>query len=71
MNIKLLTEPTLKGDCTGSSESTLVKISHCLKSHVTAHMMIVSDSNMEVFAQEGSKSIYELNEKDRQNTFIT
>ena len=28
----------LKGGCTGSSESTLVKISHCLKSHGAAHM---------------------------------
>ena len=25
---------SLKGGCTGSSESTLVKIPHCLKSHV-------------------------------------
>ena len=27
-----------KGGCTGSSESTLVKILHCWKSYVTAHM---------------------------------
>ena len=27
-----------KGGCTGSSESTLVKMSHCWKSHVTAQM---------------------------------
>ena len=27
---------SLKGGCTGSSESTLVKMSHCWKSHVTA-----------------------------------
>ena len=26
----------LTGDCTGSSESTLVKTPHCWKSHVTA-----------------------------------
>ena len=43
MIVKLLTEHNLellclKGGCTGSSESTLVKISHCLKSHVTAQM---------------------------------
>ena len=41
MNIKLLTENDLKflsvkGGCTGSSESTLVKMPHCWKSHVTA-----------------------------------
>ena len=46
MNIKLLTERhleflSLKGGCTGSSESTLVKIPHCWKSHVTAHFIIV------------------------------
>ena len=46
MSVKLLTErhlefPSLKGGCTGSSESTLVKIPHCWKSHVTAHFMII------------------------------
>ena len=29
---------SLKGDCTGSSESTLAKMPHCLKSHVVAQM---------------------------------
>ena len=29
---------SLKGDCTGSSESTLVKMPHSCKSHVTAHI---------------------------------
>ena len=42
MIVKLLTEHhlaflTLKGDCTGSSESTLVKMSNCWKSHAAAH----------------------------------
>ena len=41
MIVKLLTEHHLeflsfKGGCTGSSESTLVKMLHCWKSHVTA-----------------------------------
>ena len=41
--IKLLTEHhlqflSLKGGCRGSSESTLVKISNCWKSHVAAHI---------------------------------
>ena len=31
---------SLKGGCTGSSESTLVKMSHCWKSHVTAHLVL-------------------------------
>ena len=39
MSVKLLTEHHLKllsltGGCTGSSESTLVKMPHCLKLHV-------------------------------------
>ena len=43
MIVKLLTEQhlvflSLKGGCTGSSESTLVKMPHCWKSHVTAHI---------------------------------
>ena len=44
MIIKLLTvhqleSLTLKGGCRGSSESTLVKMSNCWKSHATAHLM--------------------------------
>ena len=43
MTVKLLTEHhlkflSLKRDCTGSSESTLVKMPHCWKSHVTAQI---------------------------------
>ena len=43
MTVKLLTGHhleflSLKGGCTGSSESTLVKMPHCWKSHVTAHL---------------------------------
>ena len=45
-SVKLLTEHhlqflSLKGGCTGLSESTLVKIPHCWKSHVAAHLAIV------------------------------
>ena len=45
MNIKLLTEQhmeflSLKGGCTELSESTLVKMSHCWKSQVAAHMLL-------------------------------
>ena len=44
MTVKLLTEQHLgflssKGGYTGSSESTQVKMSHCWKSLVTAHMI--------------------------------
>ena len=43
MTVKLLTEQnleflSLKGDCIGPSESTLVKTPHCWKSHVMAHV---------------------------------
>ena len=43
MSVKLLTQYhleflSLKGGCTGSSESKLVKMSHCWKSHVTAYI---------------------------------
>ena len=42
MIVKLLPEHhleflSLKGGCTGSSESTLVKMPHCWKSHALAH----------------------------------
>ena len=42
-SVKLPTENNLeylnlKGGCTGSSKSTYVKILHCWKSHVTAHL---------------------------------
>ena len=43
MVVKLLTEHHLeflsfKGGCAGSPESTLVKLPHCWKSHVKAHI---------------------------------
>ena len=46
MTVKLLTEHhleflCLKGGHTGSSESTLVKIPHCWKSHVMAHLIFL------------------------------
>ena len=44
MTVKLLTKQhfeflSLKGGCRGWSESTLVKLPHCLKSHVMAHIV--------------------------------
>ena len=41
----------LKGSCTGSSESTLVKTPHCPKKHVVAHKL-----NMYTFYHRSSKS---------------
>ena len=51
MTVKLLTKHhfeflSFKGGCTGSSESTLVKMPHCWKSHGTAHTV-----NSEIFVR--------------------
>ena len=45
MSVKLLTEHhleflSLKGGCTGSSESTLIKMPHCRKSHAMAQILL-------------------------------
>ena len=50
MTVKLLTEQhlqfsSLKGGCTGSSESILVKMQHCWKSHVAAQLSWTSSLN--------------------------
>ena len=47
MSVKLLTKHllevlSLKGGCTCSSESTLVKMPHCCKSHVTAQFILTA-----------------------------
>ena len=46
MSLRLLTEHhsaplSLKGGCTGSSESTLVRMPHCWKTYVTAHITCI------------------------------
>ena len=46
MTVKLLAEHhleflSLKGGCKGSSESTLVKVPHCWKSHVLIHFKLI------------------------------
>ena len=45
MSVKLLTDHhfeflSFKEGCIGSSESTLVKMAHCWKSHVVAHVYL-------------------------------
>ena len=50
MSVKLLTVQSLeilssKGGCTGLSESTLVKMPHCWKSHVAAQSCITLTCN--------------------------
>ena len=46
MTVKLLTDqhlefPSLKGGCTGLLEFTLVKMPHCWKSYVAAHIILL------------------------------
>ena len=58
MNIKLLTEHhleflSLTGGCTGWSESTLVKIPHCWKSHVTAQVLFMVRPISSCYHHEG------------------
>ena len=50
MSVKLLTDhhlefPSLTGGCTGSPESILVKMPHCWKSQVAAHISLVQAKN--------------------------
>ena len=59
MTIKLLTKQhleflSLKGGCTDSSESKHVKMPHCWKSHVTAHLLAVIhvDFQFKEYAEE-------------------
>ena len=61
MSVKLLTEHhfeflSLKKGCTGSSESTLVKMSHCWKSRDTAQLSYLSS------LEENNKIKYFLND---------
>ena len=62
MNVWLLTEHhleflSLKVGYTGSSESTLVKIPHCWKSHVATHICIDSIHNISPPAAGKKKSL--------------
>ena len=55
MIVKLLTEHhleflSLNGGCRGSSESTLVKMSNCWKSHAAAHLALLTILLMAVFS---------------------
>ena len=59
MIVNLLTDHhlyflSLKGSCLGSSESTLVKMPHCWKSHAQAHLqyfliILSRSSNLNAF----------------------
>ena len=56
MTVELLTEHCLEflsltGGCTGSSESTLVKMSNCWKSHAAAQLYKTNTLNKKVRAR--------------------
>ena len=62
MTVKLLSENlleflSLKGGCTGSSESTLVKMPHCWKSHVTAHIFVMVLTSLQIYAHKINVSL--------------
>ena len=55
MTVKLLTEHQLEllsltGGCIGSSESTLVKMPHCWKSHVTSHIIVTASEQIHLYS---------------------
>ena len=66
MIVKLLTEYhleflSLKGGCTGSFESTLVKMPHCWKSHVLAQKSILilkAGSNKQLFYHHSAQFLF-------------
>ena len=58
MIVKLLREHhleflSLKGGCRGSSESTHVKMPHCLKSHALAHYFSVAEKACQFICRIG------------------
>ena len=74
MGVKLLTEHhlkflSLKGGCTGSSDSTRVKMPHCWKSHIAAQLCEASkDDYILVMEAELVKALSSRN-KGKQLTY--
>ena len=72
MTVELLTEHCLEflsltGGCTGSSESTLVKMSNCWKSRAAAHFICPSSDNA---SQPGGLIKFILSEQYKQLFFF-
>ena len=73
MGVKLLTEHhlellSLKGGFTGSSESTLVKMPHCWKSHVAAQLVLNHFFANGVFHKGWSLAFLSLNSANNPGT---
>ena len=65
MNIKLLTEHhleflSLKGGCIGLSESIHVKMPHCWKSHVAAHVVLLCLGDRCIWTSSGDFGAYRM-----------
>ena len=67
MIVKLLTEHhseflSLKEGCTGSSESSLVKMSNCWKSHAAAHInsFFCVESGISIYIQQSNFCLFDL-----------
>ena len=64
MSVKLLNvrtsfgDSSLKGGCTESSESTLVKILHCWKSHVTAQILLIVPYFVHILVTAQNKCVF-------------
>ena len=74
MNVKLLSKHhleflSLKGGCTGLYESILVKMPHCWKSHVAAHMTLKVIWNY-TFSMQSSRFCHYMYMRDVFMTFI-
>ena len=68
MNIKLLTEQhleflSLKGGCAGSSESTLVKMPHCLEITCRGSIVLGSQLHSHIFSAFCQELVYSVRVK--------
>ena len=75
MIVKLLTEHhleflSLKGGCRGSSESTLVKMSNCWKSHAAAQIIIEIEQPLKMMNSLRSYNSYMPHKHYVLHTFI-
>ena len=66
LSVKLLTEHhleflSLKGGCRGSTESTMIKMQHCWKTHATAHIVTC---NASIYIMDYPKLLYQTRRKN-------
>ena len=61
---------SLAGGCTGSSDSTLFKMPHCWKSHVTAHMYLQFGVVMDAGSSHTNLFVYKWNGEKLHDTAL-